>query len=304
MYCKPFLLVLFVACSVYCSAQNIVTDSSATVVGYWQKGDVANFTLTQVKEKYENKKLLMSGSSTSQVEIKVLYANKDSYILNWKYGDIKINGEQPQDEAVKEFASLTKGINFIYKVSELGEFQELVNWAEVQASVLKIIDKLIEKSSNPNLQPSLTQARKVFSSKESIEMLIMKDIQLFHSVYGGEYLLKQKLAGETELPNILGGNPFPATVEVELYELDQKKSTCKIRVLQVIDKQKAADEINAWLKKNGQSKTNNPNPIDITDKTEYEIELERGWINRYIHTRTAEVNGMKNVEKQELIRVK
>lgn len=304
MCSKSFLLVFFITFSVYCYGQNIITDSSATVVGYWQKGDVANFTLTQIKEKYENKKLMMSGSSTSQIEIKVLYANKDSYILNWKYGDIKVQGEEGQDEAVKEFASLTEGINFTYKVSELGEFQELVNWAEVQASVIKILDKLIEKSGNPSLQPVLRQARKVFSSKESIEMLIMKDIQLFHSVYGGEYLLKQKMVGETELPNILGGNPFPATVEVELYELDQKNNICKISVLQTIDKQKAADEINAWLKKNGQSKTNNPSPVDITDKTDYEIELVRGWINRYAHIRTTQVNGMKNVEKQELVRAK
>ncbi len=166
MYTKSFLIILLFALSGYCSGQNIVTDSSATIVGYWQKGDIANFTLTQTKEKYENKKLVMSGSSTSAIEIKVLYANKDSYVLNWKYGEIKINGEEPQDEAEREFASLTKGINFTYKVTELGEFQELINWAEVQAAVIKIIDKLIAKSDNPNLAPPSGRQESLFEQRK------------------------------------------------------------------------------------------------------------------------------------------
>jgi hypothetical protein len=270
-------------------------------VGYWQKGDVANFTLTQSKEQFDNKQLLIRGSSVSQIEIKVLFANTNSYILNWKYRDIKVNGNESQDEEEKEFATLIKGINFIYKVSHYGEFQELVNWAEVQAAVIKIIDRLIAKAKNPNLQPALDQARTVFSTRENIERLIMKDIQLYHSIYGGEYPLNQKMAAETSLPNISGGNPFPATVELELYELDRKTNICKIRVVQTIDKKKAAGEIDAVLKKNGQLK--GKNSINITDEIKYEVELARGWVTRYVHNRSSEIGEKRNVETQELKRV-
>jgi hypothetical protein len=277
-----------------------VTDSTATVVSYWQKGDFANYTLTQTKEKYDNGKILSKGSSTSKIEISVIDATEESYIINWRYIDIKLNGNKAQNAVFEKFAKLTQGINFKYRTSELGEFKELLNWKEVQAASFKIIDNLVMEYTDPQMQGILKQTKAVFSTKESIEQIIMKDVQMLHGIYGGEYKLNQKVSGETELPNFLGGAPFPALLNVEMYDLDKKQGVCKIEVSQEIDKGKATKIVRDWMQKSGQSTNSGTNAINVSDNTKYEVELKSGWVKSLHHIRSSETYGLKNLEIQEI----
>lgn len=280
--------------------QNVITDTTATVVSYWEKGDSANFTLIQTKEKYDNEKILSKGSSISKIEFSVTDVTPKSYIINWKYSEIKVNGNETQSPTVEKLIKLTQGINFKYRTSELGEFQELLNWEEVQSAVSKTINKLITETKDSKLAGIFEQTKNVFSSKESIEQIIMKDIQMLHGIYGGEYKLKQKISVDTELPNFLGGEPFPAILNIDMYELDQKQALCKIEISQTIDKDKAAKIISDWLNKADQSNNSNTNPINISDNTKYEIDLKKGWVKVLHHIRTSETNGLKTIETKEI----
>ncbi|HEX8333882.1 MAG TPA: hypothetical protein VF622_14780 [Segetibacter sp.] len=285
--------------SIFC--QNVVTDSTATVVSYWKKGDSGNYTLTQTKEKSDNGKIISKGSSISRIDFSVIDATEESYIINWRYAEIKVNGNEAQNPISEKFAKLVQGINFKYQTSELGEFQELLNWKEVQTSVFKIIDRLVIEYTDPQIAGVLNQTKAIFSTKESIEQVIMKDIQMLHGIYGGEYKLKQKVSGETELPNFLGGDPFPAILNVEMYDLDKEEGLCKIEVSQVVDKDKATKIIRNWIQKAGQSKDSGTSSINVSDKLKYEVELKNGWVKSLHHNRTSETNGLRITEIQELI---
>lgn len=290
------LLPLFFAYTGF--SQNVITDTTATVVAYWEKGDMANFSLTQTKQKYEKQKLVSQGGSTSTIEFKVTDATDESYTIEWKYTNIKVNSKEAQHPIVEKLVKLTQGITFKYWTNEAGEFRELLNWKEVQATVNTAIDQLTVQYKDPQISSISQQTKKVFSSRQSIEELIMKDVQMIHAVYGKEFKLKEKITAATELPNFLGGPPFPSIVNIEMYELNPAQSSCKIELSQNVDKTEAATIIKEWLKKSGQPVNSQADAINISDILNYDFELKKGWVTSLQHTRMSEVGGIKQTETQ------
>ena len=279
--------------------QNIITDSSATVAGYWQKGDLASFSFIKNKEKIEKGKPTSKETTTYWVEFSVVDANDTSYTINWKNVRVMVNDKKAMDPNPEAFLKLTAGLNFKYLTTEYGEFLELLNWKEVQNLVNLELDRLLTDSANPNSKTINNEFRKIFSSRENMEQYVMKDVQLFHSLYGGEYVLKEKLTLEMEMPNPLGGNPIPGTISMEMTDLDKKSNKCSILVAQTIDKEKLTKALSDWLEKMGKPK-DSPLPVmDFRDHTEYTIDLAKGWIERIYNTRTVEAEGLKHIETRE-----
>ena len=161
--------------------QNVVTDSTATVVSYWEKGDILKFSLLQKKEKYKDARLVSDGNSTSTIILTVIDATDKSYTLNWKCDQIRVNVAGARDTFSLRLIQIIEGINFRYKTSELGEFQELLNWEEVRDFVHQVIDKLGQQSNNTDINSALLETKKIFNSKESIEQIILRDVQLLHT---------------------------------------------------------------------------------------------------------------------------
>jgi hypothetical protein len=300
---KLFLILALSVVSDLCLAQNVVTDSTATVVSYWRKGEVAKYSLTLKKEKYKDSQLISNGSSTSAIEITVVDATDKSYILNWKCTAIKLNNNEIKDPFFQKLLTLTEGINFKYKTSELGEFQELLNWVEVKNSVYAIIDNLGKQFKNDVVETALAETKKLFNSKESIEQVILKDVQLLHTLYGGEYTFKQKVQANTELPNFFGGDPFPAILTIEMTELNKGKNTCRIHMSQSLHKTKLTKELSKWMEKMGKPPDSKLPEIYMEDNYDFQVELIKGWMSKAISIRIAETDDLKNVETHELKKI-
>ncbi len=298
---KTFLTAGLLFSATLTWGQNKVTDTTATVVSYWQKGDKARLSFTQTKEKYKNGQLNSNNSSASIIDISIVDATEKSYTINWKYSNIKVNDQQA-NPLVQKLAKLSEGLVVIYKTDEMGTFKELVNWKKLQNSVYDALDKIAKEFNSPQVDAALNQVKSVYSTKESIEQIVIRDVQLFHSLYGGEYKLKEKIVSETQLPNFLGGDPFPAIVTIEMTELKPKDNYCKIQILQSIDKAKATKVISDWVEKvsDGKSKETKMPTINIDDFSEFEVELITGWVTRAFHKRIVEADDTKNIETYEL----
>ena len=301
--CKLFIVFFSLLISNSGNSQNVVTDSTATVVSYWDKGDIMKYSLLQKKEKYQEAKLISGGSSTSTIIITVIDASEKSYTLNWKCSQIKLNDLEVRDTLTLRLLQLVEGIDFRYKTNELGQFQELVNWEEVRNSVYLLIDKLGQQSGNSGINSALAEMKKIFSSKESIEQIILRDVQLLHNLFGGEYKLNEQITAESELPNFLGGNPFSAVLSVEMTELNRANNRCRIKMNQVVDKEKLTNELNDWMKKLGKPKDSKLPLINMTDEYDFAIELKKGIITRAYSSRVVEIDNTKSIEVHELTKL-
>lgn len=291
--------------SVNCIAQNIVTDSTATVLGYWKKGDHARYSLQLTKEKYDKGKKISGGGSVSDIDITVAEANDSGYTIHWKYSKITVQSAgAANNPLVDKFSRLVEGVTFKYTTEASGEFKELINWSKVNTMVNKTLDELVKLYPANEMKNVLEQTRSVFSSKEGMEQLLMKDMQLLHSIYGGEYTLHDKITAATQLPNFLGGNPFPAVLTIEMKKLDKINKTCHIIVEQVVDAEKAAKEIGAFLEKSGKPDNEKlPAQLDISDKNSFDVDLTTGWMKKVVFTRTAGAEGRRSVETHTITKL-
>jgi hypothetical protein len=255
--------------------------------------------------KYQKGQLVSSGGSTYDATVTILDSTEEGYTIEWKYSNIKLKNPS-ENPFVKSLVEMSKGVTAKYKTDELGAFAELLNWKEMQEFIFKAIDKIIQEFNNPQITAAINQVKNIYISKESIEQTAIKEIQLYHSPYGGEYQLNEVIKTETQLPNFLGGEPFPAILTIEMTKLKPEENYCKIQMLQSIDKERATKIIFDFVKKIAKE-SGKPEPterdlplITINDVSEFEVELTSGWLTRAYYKREVQSNDIKQIDTYEI----
>jgi hypothetical protein len=289
--------------------QNTVTDSSATCVAYWKKGDVKTVTINKTSINYKKTKPPETTKATCKAIMTILEESETGYKIQWQY---KVDNSAPGISDLSKFNELLTNLKIIYTTSETGAYDSLVNYEEVKkfmSTTLNEIGKL-KKYESPEFQKFLDQFKTLLENRQGIEGFLMKDINVLHSPYGIEYDKKHPQVFESELPNIFGGEPFPAVVTLSLLKLDATNNSAKIRILQTIDKEKSAailkeiliklaTPIRADAKEGIESA--GIDSIELNDSYEFDLSLNNGWMKKVLFTRLINVAGSKKTDITEII---
>lgn len=293
-------------------AGNRVTDTTATVVAYWSEGDVRDVVVRHDKTKTSGNGQTTRESVRYNATFRILEETEESYTIEWTYGEFEI--EEVSNPLLATLAGISEGMKIIYRTDELGTFKELVNWEDVRRYVELGIDEaekaLREKlGDNPEagayVDQFMAQFRELFSTREGIENTLT-EIQLCHEPFGLEYTLNERLSGDTLLPNVFGGDPIPATIEVEMTELVPDENHARIVISQRVDEEKARDMVYEFVKKLAEQ-SGQPLPDDaelpvlfISDHKEYDIELSDGWVRKVYFERNIKSGPASKVETYEI----
>ena len=288
-----------------CSGQNVFNDSLTTVIAYWNKGESKSFKFFKGRLKYENNELISSGSSTSDLLLTVIDSTETSYTIKWLI--IDIHTEEDDNPIVKDLIEMSKGLSIIYTTDELGIFSELINWREIQGFLNIAMDKLLlAKNEDKDFVEAFSKIRKTFSTKQAIEQVMINEIQLYHAPYGVIYKLNEIIEEETELPNILGGQPFPAILTCELTKIDMENSSCILKMSTIMNSEKSTEIIYNFIKEMSETMGNPPSEkseiplISINDYYEFEIDLISGWTTRAYYERVVVSDTLKQVDIYEI----
>jgi|GEM_PF-1866838 hypothetical protein len=292
---------LFLAKTSY--AGELADGKTASVVSNWKEGDNKGLTVKIGKQKEANGRLT-NEDITYDVDIKVIGENEDGYTIEWIYNNITYSGSNP---FVKKLYKTSEGLKIVYTTGKDGMFRELVNWKEVQEHLYGALDLLEnEFPDNQAIKGLISQFKALYSSRDSIESTL-RDIQIYHSPYGGEYTLGEWTSTETTLPNHLGGYPFPAVIKTGMTELDLVKNRCKIVASQKIDEEKAASAVKEFLRTTAEKsagprhfKESEQSGISINDVFEYDVELNGGWVNKAYFKRETRTGPAKGVNTYEI----
>src|SRR5690606_36967896 len=102
----------------------------------------------------------------------------------------------------------------IYLTSETGEFVGIENWKEI-ATMMKglfadVVDVMADKANTDKkeLSKTIQPLLLAYESKEGVEQLVFKELQLIHFPFGLEYTVDEVIKYEEQLPNMFGGNPI------------------------------------------------------------------------------------------------
>ena len=236
---KNFLFIVLIFNALCFNSQINLEDSTVQAITYWEKGEAKKYSFKSEKRKINENDTIIEERTDFDVEIKVIDSSDTSYTIEWNYTNSNSNGSNNFENNV---LNCTNGLKVVYLTTEMGEFIEVLNWKEVRNYIQKSTNEFKELYKNDaELLKAIVQVENTFSSKEVIEQIALKDIQLFHSFYGAQYKLNEKLTASTEVPNYLGGSPFDAELSVVLKKIDEVKLeydlelSQKVNVDQVID---------------------------------------------------------------------
>jgi hypothetical protein len=298
MIVMGLLLVLMTA-----GAQNVTTDSSATCVAYWSKGDVKKFLITRSSVKYEAGKETGRTQSTYESVMKVIDSTEKNYTIEWQCKPVKAGSSTDAAELVTHMLDQLK---IVYTTSETGGFESLINYEEVKKYIQNATSQVLNAGNQkPEVKKAVQEFMKAFQSREAIESVVLREISAYHSPYGIEYSSRNPQVADAELPNIFGGDPIPAILTLALKKLDEPKDLAVITIDQKIDKEKAGDFLKDMLRKVGapDSVVNAKGKfetIDIHDIYEYDLNLSDGWIKKAVSKREVRFMDMRKIDICEI----
>jgi len=230
------MLMLFVSTSLFGQSDT----TKVAFVAYWSVGDVYNFKITKINQQWKAEKLMTDQKQEYTAKFTVLDSTDTSYTISWIYeNDLGSTYEIPE-KLMSRFAKY-KLTEIKYKTSEVGEFLEILNWKEVSEMMNNMFDDVVEvigdgdKNRTSKLEKALEPLKKVYSSKQGIEQIILKELSYIHFPMGVQFDTTEPFKYEEELPNMFGGAPIKAKSKITFESVDFDEGFCVMKQEMTLD---------------------------------------------------------------------
>ena len=221
-----FTTLFFTLISSHLFAQS---DSTVSFVAYWHKGETQKYKVIKKKLTNRNGKQTQNEVNSYLTSFTVLDSTATSYLVEYKYENTLFNSSPELTQQMSSLGDKYRYLTVKYKTDELGAFQGIENWKEVgnmMNDIFTLVIKNTESSKKIDLEKAMKPMKEMYSSKEGIERLVFKELQSFHSPYGGEFSLADTIRYEDMLPNLVGGDPIRANALLYFNPIDYETGTC------------------------------------------------------------------------------
>lgn len=294
-----FLFSLLIFGTVSLRAQNRVTDSSVTCIAFWKKGEVRKLKITHTKSKGSSETDMRSEDAISYMaQVTILDSTTDGYKIKWKFQQPQI--EKPGNIKDGSGVPIFDGMEFVFSTNDGGMFKELENWEQVRENYRNLFLLSVKDTTEASFKSMMNKTMAMFSTREQVENSLIKEIQIYHSMYGLEFS-RAVVKTTTLLPNPYVPEGLPATTEIEAtlsqvssafltigmrVQLERDGTT---RVMKEVFKRMGVSENNAELKKAIES-------MDISERSEYQVRLSDGWVKQALMTRISQNGSIRQAE--------
>lgn len=299
---RKILLISFsIFITLFVSAQINLKDSSVQAIGYWDKKEKQNYSITTDKFKVKGKDTVSKARLTYDVEITVIDSTDKSYTLQWDYSNFKSTST---DIIRRKLDAAPQGLKILVKTDEMGSFEEVLNWKEVRDHVLKTSSILrTEFVNDKDFDLVMKEVEKLYATKENVEAIAINDIQQFYMFHGGKYTKGEPAEGKIEIPNVFGGKPFDAEVYIYLEEINKEDDNYVLRYEQSVDEKQliaaATEYVTSIAKKIGKPVPKDFNLKEMVHETLVGARIhEYGWPIYIILTKTVTSEDMVNIEER------
>ncbi len=241
---KITILILILAFSTTSFSQ--IDTTKVSFVAYWSVGDSYDFKVTKIKQQWKEGALTKDESQSYVANFTVIDSTDSSYTISWKYENNLNNAYNIPEELLHRFSKY-KLTEIKYKTTELGDLVEILNWQEVSQMMTSMFDDIIEilgendKSKGDVFATILQPLKDIYSSKEGIEQLVLKELQYFHFPMGLEYDITAPLFYDEELPNMFGGKPIKAKAVLKFEDVDFEENFCVLKQEMILDPKDTKD---------------------------------------------------------------
>jgi len=259
-------------------------------------------SIQRMKNKILTTVCLLSGLTTfGQINMKDSTAQVITY---WEKGDkqnylvtaekIKIKGT---DTASREKTTYNVQITVLSK----SEKSYTIEWLYKDIKTTSILRKDFQVI--PEMDNVLKQIEGIYSTKEAIESVSIKDIQQFHTFHGAKYKLGEVLEEKLKVPNIIGTEPFDSDLTIYLDEINEKDNNFIIRATQIVNKEQLTNAMfNYFTTMAKNMKVDPPKREDLKALGNETLTASRihgtGWVVYSVQTTTITSDNVTNIEER------
>ncbi len=247
------ILSLIIILNISTNLFSQIDTTKVSFVSYWSIGDSYDFKVSKIKQQWKEGELTKDQKQDYVANFTVIDSTETSYTINWSYeNDLGSTYKIP--EKLLDRFSKYKITEIKYKTSELGDLIEILNWKEVGETMNSMFDDIIEvlgdkdEKKKDALKTAMNPFKEIYSSKQGVEELVLKELQYFHFPMGLEYDITEPLLYDEELPNMLGGKPIKAKTKLYFENVDFEESFCVIKQEMNLDINDTKKMLNQLLK--------------------------------------------------------
>lgn len=263
-----------------------IDTTKVAFVSYWSVGDSYDFKVTKIHQQWKEGKLTKDQKQEYIANFTVIDSTADSYTISWSFENDLGNTYNIPEKLMDKFLKY-KLTEIKYKTSEVGAFIEILNWKEVGGLMNNMLDDVVEvlgendKSKRASLKEALQPFKQIYSSKEGVEQLVLKELQYFHFPMGVEFEIAEPLFYDEELPNMFGGNPIKAKAKLYFEKVDFDENFCVLKQemsLNPEDTKELIKQLFTKMKLDEKAMENafKNSTIQVNDKNTYEYYYDPG----------------------------
>jgi uncharacterized protein YbaA (DUF1428 family) len=279
-----------------------MADSTVQVIGYWDLHEKESYSITEEKYKVQNSDTINRISTKYKVDVTIIDSTANSYSIEWRYYDYETSLD---NTILQRIAKLGESMQVVIRTDEYGTFKEVANYKEIVTHVNDLAEQLRnEFAKEPQIDKIVEQIRSVFSSKEIVEAMAVKEIKQFYSFHGGIYELGEEYTAQMKITNATGGDPFDAEVTVMLDEIDGEQDDYVMRSWINVDSKQLTDATYEYMEKLASAKAGDFPTRESFPELNHETRMASlihgpsGWVIYSIETKEVSSEGIVNVEER------
>lgn len=230
---KKTILITFLTLNSFLLYSQI-DSTKVSFISYWSIGDSYDFKITKTNQQWKDDKLVNDKKQEYIANFEVIDSTETSYSIKWSYKNDLGNTYKIPQELLDKFSKY-ETTEILYKTSEVGDLIEITNWEEVSQTMKNMFDDIInvlgknDENLINTLKKSMEPMKNIYSSKQGIEELVLKELQCFHFPLGLEFDITEPLYYDEELPNMFGGNIIKGKAKLTFQDIDFEEGFCTIK---------------------------------------------------------------------------
>jgi hypothetical protein len=178
------------------------------------------FTLEVTRSREDAGKPDNNFTTRTPVTVKVLSANKNGFVIDWRPGMARMEGPGARiDPAFAMAANLVGDASVKFVLGPDGEIEGVENEAELTPKFERLIDVATREGSK-NMSAEEAQRFQFFMkqmlSPTVLLSLVSRDAETYLSLHGVALAPGESAEGKLEQPNPFGGRPIPAVFKVRM----------------------------------------------------------------------------------------
>ncbi len=285
------------------AAQNVVNDSTASVIAYWEPGDTFRYRVERGMSGARK------GKSAYTMDFRVADATDTTYVVDCTIKEMTVEAEWPSDTRQRQvfhrLLTAMDGLQLRFSADETGVPMALVNMSTIEEHAHQVLQQLLDGAIGPDEHRAMRLTLAAVLDADVMAQDALEDIGNILFPFGVAYITGRQEDVQGETRNPLGGDPLPTVQAFTMTALDTATASASMYMHQHIDPKGVDDRMDQLIASSGgeglpgearEKLRRTIEAVRVEETMEFTVELNGALTTLLLYTRESTVRGVTTTE--------